>query len=99
VISDARARAVAVAGTDAADDLDAYAPPGAGTAGPLLRLLAATIYDLLDQLDHQPHGAGACPCGAAIAQPATGRRRLWCHTCRPPRNPAKRHAGPHADHT
>lgn len=83
----------------AANNLDTYAPPGVRTAAPLLRLMGTAILDLLDALDHQRDRAGACPCGAAIAQPATGRPRRWCTTCRPPRNPAKRHAGPHADHT
>jgi hypothetical protein len=81
----------------AANNLDTYAPPGVRTAAPLLRLLNNAILDLLDRVDRQP--AGACPCGAAITQPPTGRPRRWCHTCRPPRNPAKRHAGPRDDHT
>jgi hypothetical protein len=70
----------------AAEDLDDRTPPGRPTVAPLLRRLAATVLDLLDQLDRQAHeDAARCPCGRQVAQPPTGRRRRWCQTCRPPR--------------
>jgi hypothetical protein len=60
---------------DVADDLDDRGRPG--HAG-LLRQLARAVLE--------PGGPDRCQCGRPIAQPATGRHRRWCTTCRPPRN-------------